>query len=181
MGGYPLYVIPSAAEGSLWEVILFMSSRAQPRDLYGRLSSLCHPERSRGISMGGYPLYVIPSLSRDLYGRLSSLCHPELVEGSLWEYRPLCHFEGARRFTLLAKGKTSAPQSAAYGRMPMATCCRKRQLFSCRLPSASERRNLWKNPARILYSLFGNADCIQPSRGGAKTHSTRRHLAARSG
>ena len=49
-------------------VILFMSSRAQPRDLYGRLSSLCHPERSRGISMGGYPLYVIPSLSRDLYG-----------------------------------------------------------------------------------------------------------------
>ena len=35
MGGYPLYVIPSAAEGSLWEVILFMSSRAQPRDLYG--------------------------------------------------------------------------------------------------------------------------------------------------
>ena len=38
------------------------------KDLYGRLSSLCHPERSRGISMGGYPLYVIPSLSRDLYG-----------------------------------------------------------------------------------------------------------------
>ena len=82
---------------------------------------------------------------------------------------PLCHFEGARRFTLLAKGKTSAPQSAAYGRMPMATCCRKRQLFSCRLPSASERRNLWKNSARVLYSLFGNADCIPPSRGGAKT------------
>ena len=35
MGGYPLYVIPSAAERSLWEAILFMSSRAQPRDLYG--------------------------------------------------------------------------------------------------------------------------------------------------
>ena len=135
------------------------------KDLYEWLSSLCHPERSRGISMGGYPLYVIPSAA----------------EGSLWEYRPLCHFEGARRFTLLAKGKTSAPQSAAYGRMPMATCCRKRQLFSCRLPSASERRNLWQNPARVLYSLFGNADCIQPSRGGAKTRSTRRHLAARSG
>ena len=76
-----------------------------------------------------------------------------------------------RSFTLLARGKTSAPQSAAYGRMPMATCCRKRQLFSCRLPSASERRNLWKNSARVLYSLFGNADCIPPSRGGAKTRS----------
>ena len=93
---------------------------------------------------------------------------------------PLCHFEGARRFTLLAKGKTSTPQSAAYGRMPMATCCRKRQLFSCRLPSASERRNLWKNSARVLYSLFGNADCIPPSRGGAKTRSTSQRLCRRS-
>ena len=43
---------PELVEGSLWKVILFMSSRAQPRDLYERLSSLCHPERSRGISMG---------------------------------------------------------------------------------------------------------------------------------
>ena len=93
---------------------------------------------------------------------------------------PLCHFEGARRFTLLAKGKTSAPQSAAYGGMTMATCCRKRQLFSCRLPSASERRNLWQNPARVLYSLFGNADCIPPSRGGAKTRSTSQRLCRRS-
>ena len=42
-------------------------------------------------------------------------------------------FEGARSFTLLARGKTSAPQSAAYGRMPMATCCRKRRLFRRRL------------------------------------------------
>ena len=127
------------------------------------------------------PSPVIPSLSKDLYGEYPLYVIPSAAEGSLWEYRPLCHFEGARRFTLLAKGKTSAPQSAAYGRMPMATCCRKRQLFSCRLPSASERRNLWQNPARVLYSLFGNADCIQPSRGGAKTRSTRRHLAARSG
>ena len=74
----------------------------------------------------------------------------------------------------------SAPQSAAYGRMPMATCYRKRQLFSCRLPSASERRNLWKNSARVLYSLFGNADCIPPSRGGAKTRSTSQRLRRRS-
>ena len=42
-------------------------------------------------------------------------------------------FEGARSFTLLARGKTSAPQSAAYGRKPMAICCRKRQLFCRRL------------------------------------------------
>ena len=96
---------------------------------------------------------------------------------------PLCHFEGARRFTLLARGKMSAPQSAAYGRMPMATCCRKRQLFSCRLPSASERRNLWNIAAGALCSLFGNTICIRPSRGGAKTRSTRRRSfsAARSG
>ena len=92
----------------------------------------------------------------------------------------LCHFEGARRFTLLARGKMSAPQSAAYGRMPMATCCRKRQLFSCRLPSASERRNLWKIAARAVYSLFGNTDCIPPSRGGAKTRSTSQRLCRRS-
>ena len=30
--------------------------------------------------MGGYPLYVIPSAA----------------EGSLWEYRPLCHFDRAQ-------------------------------------------------------------------------------------
>ena len=42
-------------------------------------------------------------------------------------------FEGARSFTLLARGKTSAPQSAAYGRKPMAICCRKRRLFRRRL------------------------------------------------
>ena len=47
-------------------------------------------------------------------------------------------------------------------------------------PSASERRNLWQNPARVLYSLFGNTDCIQPSRGGAKTRSTSRRLCRRS-
>ena len=32
-----------------------------------------------------------------------------------------------------AREHLSAPQSAAYGRKPMATCCRKRQLFSLRL------------------------------------------------
>ena len=35
----------------------------------------------------------------------------------------------------------------------------------------SERRNLWNIAARVLYSLFGNAICIHPSRGGAKTRS----------
>ena len=160
---------------------------------------MCHPEPYEG-TLREYRLCVIPSGAE---GSLSEYCQDlnrdpskarvvlpclQRVKRARRNRRHmgaslLCHFEGARRFTLLARGKTSAPQSAAYGRMPMATCCRKRQLFSCRLPSASERRNLWKIAARAVYSLFGNTDCIQPSRGGAKTRSTRRRSfsAARSG
>ena len=41
-------------------------------------------------------------------------------------------------------------------------------------PSVSERRNLWQNSARVLYSLFDNTDCILPSRGGVKTRSKAR-------
>ena len=66
--------------------------------------------------------------------------------------------EGARGFHLLAITKTSAPQSAAYAPCVIST-------------ERSERRNLWNIAARVLYSLFGNTICIQPSRGGAKTRS----------
>ena len=81
------------------------------------------------------PIGVVPSLSRDLSRMRCKLyavnrqhrLHTAIVRN--------CSdpFEGVRSFTLLARGKTSAPQSAAYGRMPMATCCGKRQLFRRRL------------------------------------------------
>ena len=148
---------------------------------------------------------VIPSPARDLYWNIVPCvisAERKRAEKSLakscksfilfvWQYRlhtALARrskdpFEGARSFTLLARGKTSAPQSAAYGRMPMATCCRKRQLFSCRLPSVSEWRNLWQHTAGAVCSLFGNMNCIQSSRSGAKIRSARRRSfsAARSG
>ena len=113
---------------------------------------MCHPEPYEG-TLREYRLCVIPSAAE---GSLSEYCQDlnrdpskacvvlPCLQGVKRARRNrrrmgaslLCHFEGARRFTLLAKGKTSAPQSAAYGRMPMATCCRKRQLFRRRLPSA---------------------------------------------
>ncbi len=98
---------------------------------------------------------VIPSPARDLYWNIVPCvisAERKRAEKSLakscesfiqfvWQYRlhtALARrskdpFEGARSFTLLARGKTSAPQSAAYGRKPRAICCRKRQLFRRRL------------------------------------------------
>ena len=110
---------------------------------------MCHPEPYEG-TLREYRLCVIPSGAE---GSLSEYCQDlnrdpskarvvlpclQRVKRARRNRRHmgaslLCHFEGARRFTLLARGKTSAPQSAAYGRMPMATCCRKRRLFRRRL------------------------------------------------
>ena len=78
-------------------------------------------------------------------------------------------FEGARSFTLLARGKTSAPQSAAYGRMPMATCCRKRRLFCRRLLRFAPLRMtseviLFNNlTARAKITLFASAPSSEQS------------------
>ena len=50
-------------------------------------------------------------------------------------------FEGARSFTLLARGKMSAPQSAVYGRMPPCVISKAREDLPCLQRVKRARRN----------------------------------------
>ena len=65
-----------------------------------------------------------------------------------------------RRRVLRVPFRAEPPQSAAYGRMPMATCCRKRRLFSRRLLAAVPSR-------RLVFRLTGAAplQCVRIAAG----------------
>ena len=112
--------------------------------------------------------------------------HPEPCEGSLWKYRQNLNRDPSKAredLPCLQRVKRARRNRRRMGVCPWQLVAESASFSAADYRAQASGEIFGKLPQELFTVCLATPDCIQPSRGGAKTRSTRRRSfsAARSG